>query len=187
MPPLPPGRAAWPALIALFLALTIGAAAIAPTLHGAFLVVAVGLVATALAALDWRSLWLPLTLSLPLVPAGLIVSASLGVGLAESLGGAALGYGFLWIVGFLVGKAKGTVALGGGDPVLAAAIGAWIGPLDLMIALAGASLVGLGFVGCVRLAGGKDPRRLPFGVFLAAALLFAATIRVCELQILPTV
>ena len=186
MPPLSPERRAWPALIAVFLALTVMATMIAPTLQGALLLASVGLVLTALAALDWRSLWLPLTLTLPITLAGLMASGSLGLSLMESLGGAALGYGLLWGVGFLVGRAKGTVALGGGDPVLSAAIGAWVGPLDLMFALAGASLLGLGFVGALRIAGSRAPRRLPFGAFLALSLLGIVAIRIANAPLGPT-
>jgi prepilin peptidase CpaA len=86
---------------------------------------------------DLRSRRIPNWLVLPFLPAGIAVSGWLhgwhGVG--QSLAGAALGlliYGFLFWMG----------GMGAGDVKLCAAIGAWIGPDQLFIALVVAGVAG---------------------------------------------
>lgn len=79
---------------------------------------------------DLRSRRIPNWLVLPFLVVGLAVSAWLHSwhGLAQSLEGAALGlliYGVLFFMG----------GMGAGDVKLAAAIGAWIGPVQLLYAL----------------------------------------------------
>lgn len=79
---------------------------------------------------DLRSRRIPNWLVLPFLVIGLAISAWLHGwhGLGQSLEGAALGlllYGVLFFMG----------GMGAGDVKLAAAIGAWIGPLQLLYAL----------------------------------------------------
>lgn len=89
--------------------------------------VAVAVVAT---ITDLRSRRVPNWLSLPFLAAGLVVSGWLygWHGIGQSTAGAGLGlliFGFLFWMG----------GMGAGDVKLCAAIGAWIGPGQLLIAL----------------------------------------------------
>jgi prepilin peptidase CpaA len=86
---------------------------------------------------DLRSRRIPNWLVLPFMLAGPVASAGIGgwPGLGHSFAGLGLGiliYGFLFWVG----------GMGAGDVKLAAAIGAWIGPDQLFIALIVTSMAG---------------------------------------------
>lgn len=98
---------------------------------------------------DLRSRRIPNWLVLPFLVAGLVASAWLHSwpGIGQSLAGAAVAfviYGFLFWMG----------GMGAGDVKLAAAIGAWIGPSQLMIALVITGMAGGIMVLCWALAGG---------------------------------
>ena len=81
-----------------------------------------------LIALDARPFWLPDRVTLPLIAGGWIVAAlGLGVSLIDSLIGAAAGFASLWLIGAAYRALRGRTGLGGGDPKLLAAIGAWLG------------------------------------------------------------
>jgi len=86
---------------------------------------------------DLRNRRIPNWLVLPFLVAGIAVSAYLHGwhGLGQSFGGLGLGlllYGFLFWMG----------GMGAGDVKLAAAIGAWIGPSQLFIALIVTAMAG---------------------------------------------
>jgi leader peptidase (prepilin peptidase)/N-methyltransferase len=125
-----------------------------------------------LAALDVEHHWLPDRLTLPLIPAGLLV-AWIGVGpeLEERAIGAAAGFLTLELIRIVYRAARGREGLGGGDPKMLAAIGAWLGWASLPFVLLGAGLIGLGAVAAMRLRGkavaGTD--RLPLGTLMALA------------------
>ncbi|HEX8193840.1 MAG TPA: A24 family peptidase [Allosphingosinicella sp.] len=125
-----------------------------------------------IAALDFEHHWLPDRLTLPLIPAGLAVGyAGIGAPLAERMIGAAVAGAGLWCIAWLYESVRGTRGMGGGDPKLFAAIGAWLGWVPLPFVLVGASLFGLAAVLFMQQAG-RDVRgtsRLPFGTLLAAA------------------
>lgn len=121
-----------------------------------------------LGLLDARHFWLPDRLTLPLLAAGLAAGAAqpgdrlIGAGAGYAvLAGLALGYRLL----------RGRQGLGGGDPKLFAAIGAWLGWRALPPVALAASLAGIALVLAMQLAGRKPAMtdRLPFGVLLAAA------------------
>ena len=125
-----------------------------------------------LAALDVEHEWLPDRLTLPLIPAGLAVAwAGVGPGLEERLFGAAAGYLALELIRTGYRLARGREGLGGGDPKMLAAIGAWLGWASLPFVLLGAGLIGLAAVAAMWLRGkpvtGSD--RLPLGTLLALA------------------
>lgn len=125
-----------------------------------------------LAALDIEHQWLPDRLTLPLIPAGLVV-AWIGIGppLEDRLIGAAAGFLVLAGIAFGYQRLRGRVGLGGGDPKLLAAIGAWIGWQQLPFVLLGAGLLGLAAILLMRLRGhaARADDRLPLGTLLALA------------------
>ena len=98
---------------------------------------------------DLRSRRIPNWLVLPFLAAGFAVSglAAGWHGIAQSLEGAGLGlaiYGVLFLMG----------GMGAGDVKLCAAIGAWIGPSQLFIALVITGMAGGVMVVCWAAAGG---------------------------------
>jgi leader peptidase (prepilin peptidase)/N-methyltransferase len=99
----------------------------------------------ALAAIDADTRLLPDAITQPLVWAGL-GAASLGlsgIGLSESLWGAAAGYLFLWAVYWLFKRLTGKEGMGQGDFKLLAALGAWLGWPALLSLVLIASLTGV--------------------------------------------
>jgi leader peptidase (prepilin peptidase)/N-methyltransferase len=125
-----------------------------------------------LAALDIEHQWLPDRLTLPLIPAGLAI-AWLGAGppLDERLIGAVAGYIALALIAFLYRRLRGREGLGGGDPKLFAAIGAWLGWQWLPFVMLGAGLLGLLIVLLMQLRGERVTAtdRLPLGTLMALA------------------
>ncbi|OTP69049.1 prepilin peptidase [Caballeronia sordidicola] len=135
--------------------------------------VAFGLCAMLLAMslIDFDTRYLPDSLTLPLLWAGLIVNlGDTGFApLSEAVIGAIAGYLFLWCVYWLFRLVRGVEGMGYGDFKLLAALGAWLGwealpQIVLVSAIAGAifGLVATG-IGKMRF---EEP--LPFGPFLAA-------------------
>ncbi len=125
-----------------------------------------------LAALDVEHHWLPDRLTLMLLPAGLAVGF-IGIGplLEARLIGAAVGYASLALIGFAYLRLRGREGLGGGDPKLFAAIGAWLGWAQLPFVLLGAGLIGLAALLVMRLRGVPVAAtdRLPLGTLMALA------------------
>jgi len=125
----------------------------------------------AMSLIDFDTRYLPDSLTLPLLWAGLIVNLG-DTGFAplhEAVIGAIVGYLFLWCVYWLFRLVRGVEGMGYGDFKLLAALGAWLGwealpQIVLVSAIAGAifGLVATG-IGKMRF---EEP--LPFGPFLAA-------------------
>jgi leader peptidase (prepilin peptidase)/N-methyltransferase len=125
-----------------------------------------------LAALDIEHHWLPDRLTLPLAAAGLAVAwVGVGPGLEERLFGAAAGYLALELLRAGYRLLRGREGLGGGDPKMLAAIGAWLGWPSLPFVLLGAGLIGLAAVAAMRLRGTAVAAtdRLPLGTLMALA------------------
>jgi leader peptidase (prepilin peptidase)/N-methyltransferase len=125
-----------------------------------------------LAALDIEHHWLPDRLTLPLIAAGLPV-AWVGVGppLEERAIGAAAGYAALTLVAWGYKRLRGREGLGGGDPKMFAAVGAWLGWTQLPFVMLGAGLIGLTVVAASRVRGEevRATDRLPLGTLMALA------------------
>ena len=124
------------------------------------------------ALIDLEHQWLPDRLTLPLLPLGWGVAwIEIGPPLQDRLIGAAMGFLILWIVGALYKRLRGREGLGGGDPKLLAAIGAWLGWQPLPMVLLGAGLLGLAAVLTHWLKGRKVTAtdRLPLGTLMAIA------------------
>ena len=99
----------------------------------------------ALAWIDWQTTLLPNILTLGLMSGGLIASAQawIDTALDQSLIGASLGYGCLWITAFVFERITGKVGMGGGDFKLLAALGAWLGVGVLPVIVFIAALIGV--------------------------------------------
>lgn len=131
-----------------------------------------------IALVDAEHFWLPDQLTLPLFGGGLIaavllysggLSAAFPSALISPLIGAAVGFGGLWLLARLYRLVRGREGLGGGDPFLLGASGAWVGWTGLPSVLLWASAAGLSVVLAMlivrRRVSATD--RLPFGVFLS--------------------
>ena len=124
------------------------------------------------AMLDLEHQWLPDRLTLPLLPLGLAAAwAGFGPPLAERLAGAAIGWAALFLIASLYRAMRGREGMGGGDPKLLGALGAWLGGWYLPVILLGAGLLGLASVLAMRLRGEKvsATSRLPLGTLMILA------------------
>ena len=125
-----------------------------------------------LAALDIEHHWLPDRLTLPLIPAGLLAGwIGFGPSLESRLIGAFAGFLSLAAIALVYRRLRRREGLGGGDPKLLAAIGAWLGWQQLPFVLLGAGLIGLAVILVMHLRGRKVTvtGRLPLGTLMALA------------------
>lgn len=124
-----------------------------------------------LVVVDLERMLLPDRLTLPGIVVGIALAvAGLGyVPWTSSLLGVVAGYGVMWLIRF---ASKG--AMGGGDVKMLAMIGAFLGPVDALRSLFGASLIG-SVVGISLILARRHQRGrpLPFGPFLAMGALVA--------------
>jgi leader peptidase (prepilin peptidase)/N-methyltransferase len=88
----------------------------------------------------------------------------------QSLTGAALGFGLLWIVAWAGEKAFKKEAMGGGDIKMMAMIGAFLGIQGVLLTIFLASFLGAAIFGPISIRTGK---LVPFGIFLAAGAALA--------------
>jgi leader peptidase (prepilin peptidase)/N-methyltransferase len=106
------------------------------------------------------------------VPLGLLAGwAGFGPALADRAIGAAAGFAVLEAIRLGYRRLRGREGMGGGDPKLLAAIGAWVGAFQLPFVLLGAGLLGLAGVALMRLRGQevRATSRLPLGTLMAVA------------------
>ena len=125
-----------------------------------------------LAALDIEHHWLPDRLTLPLLGAGLAVAwAGIGPPLGERAIGAAAGFLGLAAIGWAYRQLRRREGLGGGDPKMLGAIGAWLGWQQLPLVLAGAGAIGIAVLLAMRLRGEAVAAtdRMPLGTLMALA------------------
>jgi leader peptidase (prepilin peptidase)/N-methyltransferase len=168
-------RKTWPTAIVMMLAAIVGVwcVVVPSTAPGPRWLAMAGLslLAFVIGVLDWRCLWAPDALTVPLGLLGLFVGHAEGHGLAEALFGAGLGYCIFALLRLGWRRWRGHDGIGGGDVHLAAAMGAWLGPYDFPVAVLVASLVAL--AAATVLPGGQAAGRtqVPFGPFLALGLL----------------
>lgn len=129
-----------------------------------------------LALLDARHFWLPDRLSAVLAIVGLLIAGPmLGTPLFDRWIGALAGGLILALIAWAYRRARGAEGMGGGDPKLVAAIGAWLGWQALPLLLLLASLGGIVWALVAQRKGDQllGERRVPFGVFACSAA-FAA-------------
>jgi len=129
----------------------------------------------ALAFIDLDTFYLPDSITLPLLWAGLLFNAGdTFTDLRSAVIGAAAGYLVLWAVFWAFKFATGKEGMGYGDFKLLAAIGAWLGWKLLPLTILASSLVGA-VVGIAMIVFAKHAREkpIPFGPYLAVAGLIA--------------
>lgn len=125
-----------------------------------------------LAVLDITHFWLPDRVTYLLALIGIAGGAA---GLPpfpnDRLIGLAAGFGALWIVGALYRVIRKREGLGGGDPKLFGAIGAWLGWAALPYVLLLAGLAGIASIIVARARGEavSATTRIPLGAMLAVA------------------
>ncbi|HEX8469882.1 MAG TPA: A24 family peptidase [Brevundimonas sp.] len=123
-----------------------------------------------IADVDAEHFWLPDVLTLPLIGSGLMANGLLTHGLPWSQAiGAVGGFGLLWGLSWLYRTVRKRDGLGGGDPILFAGAGAWVGWTGLPAVFLTACAVLL-FGVLLRLLWRKPVRgadRAPFGTLLA--------------------
>ncbi len=171
-------RACGAAISPVHLAAELACAIVGATAFGvappavAFAGALLGWALVALALLDLSHMWLPDRLTLPLAAFGLAVSAAGGgVLLRDSLIGVVAGYVSLALIAVAYRAYRGRVGMGGGDPKLFMALGAWLGWAMLPPVLLLASVLGLASVALRRVRGEtvRGDARLPLGTLLAVA------------------
>lgn len=125
-----------------------------------------------LALIDWDTTYLPDSITLPLLWAGLLASALgwIELHLNDAVWGAAAGYLSLWSIYWGFKLITGKEGMGYGDFKLYAALGAWMGwqalvPMILLASVCGAVI---GIVMKLR-SNLREGGYIPFGPFLAAA------------------
>jgi leader peptidase (prepilin peptidase) / N-methyltransferase len=130
----------------------------------------------ALAFIDLDTFYLPDSITLPLLWAGLLLNLATGAftDIGSAVAGAAAGYLALWTVYWLYRLATGKEGMGYGDFKLLAAIGAWLGWQLLPAVILISSLVGA-TVGIALIVFARRERSapIPFGPYLALAGLIA--------------
>jgi len=138
-----------------------------------------------LSYVDLRSFRLPDFITLPLIIAGLLfnfLSPSSFVDITDSMAGALIGYGSLWLLNCLYRLVKRQDGIGMGDAKLLAALGAWLGWAALPSILLIASISGfIGGMIYLKWRQQSSHHPFPFGPFLA----FAGIIELLWPQNLP--
>ena len=121
-------------------------------------------------ATDLRSMVIPQLFTLWLIPVGILFSflGFISVTLLESVLGAIVGYGILWITGKIFMVSTKRDGIGVGDMELLGLIGAFLGPLGVWTSLMLGSIFGFVLGGASLLILKKGMRaKIPFGPFLA--------------------
>lgn len=121
----------------------------------------------AIAFIDWEFMIIPDPISLGFLVIGLALAPFTGPGLVEGVVGALAGGGLLLGVGVLWKKMRGIDAMGGGDIKLMAAVGAFLGAIEVLLVIFLGAFLGA-LVGAVVLRR-TGQARIAFGTFLAAA------------------
>lgn len=120
-----------------------------------------------IAVSDARAYIIPDEFSLGGIPLGLIFAFLLGGrdGLATALIGGAVGFGVLWLVGWLGSVILKQEAMGGGDIKMMAMVGTFVGWTGVALTIFLGALVGSAVFLPLSLMGKKP--LVPFGIFLA--------------------
>ena len=122
----------------------------------------------ALCLIDMQHCLLPDVLTIPLLWLGLLVNTQhVFAPLNEAVFGAVFGYGVIWLLRSIYFIWRDKEGIGLGDAKLCAAIGAWVGVIEVPIVIAIASISALLFTVCgVSLGRINKNAPIPFGPFL---------------------
>lgn len=126
-----------------------------------------------IAALDVEAHWLPDLLTLPLIALGLLAAwGGFGPPLVDRLWGAGIGWASLEAIRWVYRLSRGREGMGGGDPKLFAAAGAWVGAWNLPVILLVAGLLGIAaaLTMILRKQQVAATTRMPLGTLIALAL-----------------
>lgn len=126
-----------------------------------------------IAVIDAEHFWLPDVLTWPLAATGLVAGALIVGGWPfDQVIGVVVGFGLLWGLAWLYKRVRNRDGLGGGDPFLFAAAGAWVGWMGLPSVLLWACAVGFSIVLTLLITRRtvRATDRLPFGTFLAVGI-----------------
>lgn len=142
------------------------ATVIEPTLHAVILVCL-----TWASWIDMRSLRLPDVLTVTIAIAALLLATLFPrISIVSAVLGMLLAGGLTFVCATVASRRARAQAMGGGDIKFAAAIGAWVGALDVSWMLLGAALLGLiAFAIRATVRKGAAKRIIPFGPCLAIA------------------
>lgn len=101
-----------------------------------------------LCVIDWQTFLLPDVMTWPLMLLGLICASNQWITLSgtEAWVGALLGYGMLKLVAWAFERVRGISGMGGGDPKLMSALGAWLGAQALVWVLLLSSLLHVAWI-----------------------------------------
>jgi leader peptidase (prepilin peptidase)/N-methyltransferase len=121
-----------------------------------------------IALIDWEHMIIPHSLTVAGLCCGLALATWTGIGLGPALLGAAVGGGVVLLLSEGYRRLRGQAGMGGGDVMLMAMVGAFLGPWPAAGVLGVGALLGTLYV-LVRGGGRLDgAAKLPFGTFLAA-------------------
>lgn len=122
-----------------------------------------------IAVIDWQHMIIPHTLTVAGIVLGLVFALGARPGFPQALLGGLVGGGIIMAVSWGYKLIRGMVGMGGGDVMLMAMVGAFLGPWGAVAVLFGGALLGTLFA--VTAGRGKidGAAKLPFGTFLAAA------------------
>jgi leader peptidase (prepilin peptidase)/N-methyltransferase len=143
----------------------------------------------AIACIDWQHMIIPDELSLGVLGLGIVLSATvLPLGVWGAALGAVAGAGFVWAVAWAYRKFRGVDGMGFGDVKMAGMIGAFLGPIQVLLTIFVAACLGSLYGAAVLARGGTRRSMVAFGTFLAAGaalcLFFGEALRVWYVGIL---
>lgn len=123
----------------------------------------------ALTGIDFDTQLLPDRLTYPLIGLGLSINSyAIFTSATQAIWGCLIGFLSLWIVYIIFKMITGKEGMGYGDFKLLAALGAWMGPLQLPLIILLSSFVGA-IIGIILLKVTKENRPFAFGPYLAIA------------------
>lgn len=124
----------------------------------------------AIAWIDWEHMIIPDELSIGVAVLGLVLAATvLPLGLKSAILGALVGAGFIQLVAVAYRRLRGAEGMGFGDVKMAGMIGAFLGPVQVLLTIFVASFLGSLFGVVLLSRGGTRRSMVAFGTFLAAS------------------